>query len=86
LLIQAILINTWRIYITEKDEFSRGLAMGFLAAFVGLIVMGFGANIFVIVRIAEPFWFLAACVMVLPQLRDAQEVQPIEEPQKVEST
>lgn len=47
---------------------SRGLTLGFLAGFVGLLVHALGANTFIIVRIMEPFWFLAGMVAVLPAL------------------
>jgi len=44
------------------------LTLGFLAGFVGLLIHSFSANTFVIVRIMEPFWFLAAVVMILLKL------------------
>ncbi len=67
-LLFAILKNTWHVYHIVEDEYSSGLALGFLCGFLGLLIVGFGANIFVIVRVSEPFWFLAACVMVLPEI------------------
>jgi hypothetical protein len=42
--------------------------MGFLAGFVGLLFHGIGANTFIIVRIMEPFWFVAAMVIMVPEL------------------
>jgi len=62
-----------RIFIGMKDEWFKGLALGFLAGFIGLLVQGFGANTFIIVRIMEPFWFLAAVVMTLPALTNSEE-------------
>ena len=53
---------------TVKDDWTRGLTLGFLAGFVGLLVHSFAANTFIIVRIMEPFWFLAAIVVVLPEI------------------
>ncbi|MDP2939665.1 MAG: O-antigen ligase family protein [Candidatus Omnitrophota bacterium] len=67
-LIFAVLKNCWQIYHNVYDNFSLGLSLGFLCGFIGLLIVGFGANIFVIVRISEPMWFLAACVMVLPEI------------------
>lgn len=46
-----------------QDGFMQGLAVGFQAGFVGLIVHCFSAASFIIVRIMEPFWFLAALVV-----------------------
>lgn len=74
-LIFAILKNSWQVYKTLEDEYSQGLTLGFLCGFVGLLIMGFSANVFVIVRISEPFWFLAACVMVLPEIQDLPQIE-----------
>jgi hypothetical protein len=46
----------------------RGLIIGFVAGFIGLLVHSLGANTFIIVRIMEPFWFFAGMVAVLPSL------------------
>jgi hypothetical protein len=56
-----------------RDPEERGLALGFLAGTVGLLVHAVGANTFIIVRIMEPFWFFAAVVVSLPALAAAQE-------------
>src|SRR3989449_4524921 len=55
-----------------RDPEDRGLALGFLAGTVGLLVHAVGANTFIIVRIMEPFWFFAAVVVSLPALAAAQ--------------
>ena len=57
------------------DPEDRGLALGFVAGLVGLLVHAIGANTFIIVRIMEPFWFFAAVVVALPMLA-AQETAP----------
>jgi len=53
----------------------RGLTVGFIAGYAGLLVHAIGANTFIIVRIMEPFWFFAGIVAALPQLEnsDAQK-------------
>ena len=51
-----------------EDDWERGLALGFLAGFIGLLIHSFSANTFIIIRIMEPFWFLAAVVMMLPEI------------------
>ena len=55
-----------------RDPEERGLALGFLAGTIGLLVHAVGANTFIIVRIMEPFWFFAAVVVSLPALAAAQ--------------
>ena len=61
-----------RTFIDIKDDWARGLTLGFLAGFIGLLIHSFSANTFIIVRIMEPFWFLAAAVMMLPRLQKAK--------------
>src|SRR5947199_4045333 len=53
---------------TFRDPDERGLALGFVAGTIGLLVHAAGANTFIIVRIMEPFWFFAAVVVSLPGL------------------
>lgn len=43
----------------------RALALGFMLSLVGLLFQAFGVNTFIIVRIMEPFWFIAALLSVL---------------------
>ncbi len=51
-----------------QDPLFKGVALGFLTGFIALVVHSIGTNTFVIVRIMEPFWFLAAMVVMIPQL------------------
>jgi O-antigen ligase len=51
-----------------SDIFYRGIIMGFLAGFVGLMVHSIGTNTFIIVRIMEPFWFFLGIITVLPMI------------------
>ena len=60
--------------LVQKDEFSMGLTVGFLAGFVGLLFHSIGSNTFIIIRVMEPFWFLAAVVIALPQLLVREKV------------
>ncbi len=72
-------------YKTTADPFEKGLCMGFLAGFVGLLAHATGSNTFIIVRIMEPFWFVLAMIVVLPDLEseptdqetDAKTVKPL---------
>ena len=68
-MIVVIFRLAYRVYKDESsDDFSRGLGLSLIAALCGLLVMAWGAEVFIIIRIMEPFWFLGAIVAVLPQL------------------
>ena len=65
----------WAIFTQGKsvlrettDIFHRGVSMGFLAGFIGLLVHAIGANTFIIVRIMEPFWFVLGMVVMIPEV------------------
>jgi O-antigen ligase len=60
-------LSIWR---DTKDDLMRGLTVGLIAGLVGLLVHAIGANTFIIVRIMEPFWFLAGIVIALSQIND----------------
>jgi O-antigen ligase len=64
-------IQTSRRLVTP---YYKGLVVGFIAGFIGLLVHAIGANTFIIVRIMEPFWFAAAIVFALPKV-EAQELE-----------
>ena len=64
---------------TVKTSYSQGLVIGFIAGFVGLMFHALGANTFIIVRIMEPFWFVAAIIAVLPTLERQQQEKPQED-------
>jgi O-antigen ligase len=59
----------------KSAEF-KGLTIGFLAGFVGLLFHGLGSNTFIIVRIMEPFWFFAGIIAVLPAIEQQHQEQP----------
>ncbi|MEW6669454.1 MAG: O-antigen ligase family protein [Thermodesulfobacteriota bacterium] len=64
-----------RAYKGSAGPLTRGLTMGFLAGYMGMLFHAIGANTFIIVRIMEPFWFLAGMVLMVPELerREAKE-------------
>jgi O-antigen ligase len=66
ILIATLFKEAYRVFRMTTDPFHKGLTMGFLAGFVGLLFHAIGANTFIIVRIMEPFWFLAAMVIMIP--------------------
>jgi O-antigen ligase len=57
-------------YQRTADPYIRGMTIGFLFGFFGLLVHAIGSNTFIIVRIMEPFWLYAALVarsQLIPQ-------------------
>jgi len=71
-LLFSILKHSLRIYREMDDELYRGLTLGFIAGFVGLTIHAITANTFIILRIMEPFWFIAGIVMMLPTLKEEE--------------
>jgi len=68
----AFLWLMWRVWIaalrsykTVENPLYKGLAMGFMVGFAGLLAHAIGSNTWVIIRIAEPFWFFTAIVVKL---------------------
>ena len=59
----------WQTYrTTEGNNFAQGLSLGFIVGFIGLLTQALTAETFIIVRIMEPFWFLTAIVVMLPEI------------------
>ena len=58
-------------YRATRDPFWRGLSLGYLSGFIGLLFHAIGANSFIIIRIMEPFWFFTGLVVLLPELESA---------------
>ncbi len=77
-LLVAIFRSGLRVYRKIEDRFSQGLTLGFLAGFIGLVILAMTANAFIIVRIMEPFWFIAAIVIMLPKIMAEEEHLPSE--------
>ena len=75
LLIAAILKQGKMVFRETSDIFHKGLSMGFLAGLIGLLTHAIGANTFIIVRIMEPFWFVLAMVIMIPELESKSSVE-----------
>ncbi len=64
-----LMVRVWRcgIYSFHNVEtpLFKGICAGYLVGFVGLLFHAIGSNTFIIIRIAEPFWFLTAIVVKL---------------------
>ena len=56
----------------QVDNFGKALSIGFIACLAGILLMGVGAEVFIIVRIMEPFWFLTAIIIMIPHVSQAQ--------------
>ncbi|NQT78842.1 MAG: O-antigen ligase family protein [Candidatus Aminicenantes bacterium] len=72
-LLWTIFKHSFNIHKQMDDELYKGLTLGFLAGFIGIVFHALTANSFIILRIMEPFWFLAAIVMMLPTLEEEEE-------------
>jgi O-antigen ligase len=68
-IIVSIFTNARRnFYRLASDGFAGGLIVGFMAGLVGLLVHSLSAETFILIRVMEPFWFLAAIVIMLPNI------------------
>jgi hypothetical protein len=61
----------YRLFYTARTVFRlseapvmRALALGFMITIIGLLFQSVGVNSFIIIRIMEPFWFIAALLSV----------------------
>jgi len=83
-LVRRIFRMAWQVRIeTAHHPLATSVVTGFLAGFVGLLSHAFSAATFIIIRIMEPFWFIFAMVVVLPDLVGGP---PSAQPQEVEGT
>lgn len=62
----------WAYKETREDNFAQALSLGFLAGLAGLLAHSCSAATFIIIRIMEPFWFLAAIIVILPEMVKAE--------------
>jgi O-antigen ligase len=58
----------FRTFFTVKEDFAKGIALGFICGMIGMMTQSFGAAVFILIRVMEPFWFLAAIVVTLPEV------------------
>ena len=69
----VLIWEVWRIYHSLQDKYFKGIAFGFFVAIFAMLTHAIGANTFIIVRIMEPFWFLAGIVMMLPIIEKKEQ-------------
>ncbi|MHB9156104.1 MAG: O-antigen ligase family protein [Endomicrobiales bacterium] len=60
--------QSYLIYKASSEVVPRSLSLALVSALVALVFQSFTTNTFIIVRIMEPFWFLTALVMVVPEV------------------
>jgi hypothetical protein len=72
-LLWTIYKQSLHIFREMDDALYKGLTLGFIAGFIGLTIHALTANTFIIIRIMEPFWFIAAIVMMLPRIKEEEE-------------
>jgi O-antigen ligase len=82
-LVWAVWRHARDVHATRGDPEERGLVLGFLAGFVGLLAHAFGSNTFIIVRIMEPFWLVTGIVMMIPVLEAKERAAAAAAGQKV---
>ena len=59
--------------LKDDDHFDHGMTVGFIAGLLGLLVHCFSAATFILIRIMEPFWFLAALVIAGNSVKNSEE-------------
>lgn len=64
-LLFRLFLTALRAYRAVEKPLNKGIVLGFMVGMSGLLVQAVGTNTFVIIRIAEPFWFFAAIVLRL---------------------
>ncbi len=83
ILIGAVFRMGFAAHRHATDPFERGMTLGFLLGFAGLLVHAIGANTFIIVRIMEPFWLVTALVVrgfMISQAKQQSETGPKTQP------
>jgi O-antigen ligase len=81
-LVWAVWRHARDVHRTRRDPEERGLLLGFLAGFAGLLAHAFGSNTFIIVRIMEPFWLFTGIVMMIPVLEAREQAAAAVTPKK----
>ncbi len=71
LLLFKIFTESRKIFKEIEYGWAKGITIGFMAGYIGLLSHAITTNTFIIVRIMEPFWFLLAIVLTLPKLQES---------------
>jgi len=73
-MIRSLFVIAREAYRRARDPLFRRLSLGFLAGLMAMLGHSVGCNAFIIVRIMEPFWFLAAIIVKIPEVQEAEAV------------
>ncbi len=73
ILIMIFRLGFWAYKKSAGNDFFQGLSLGFLAGYCGLLAHGLTAATFIIIRIMEPFWFLTALIVTLPEIATSKD-------------
>lgn len=69
-LLWVILKHSYKIFSRLDDGLFKGLALGYIAGYIGLLIHSLTANTFIILRIMEPFWFVTGLIVSLEFLKE----------------
>ena len=61
-MLAVLLRSGMRCYSRGRDSLTRGLGMGFVGGTAGILAQSFFTELFVVLKVAIPFWILAALV------------------------
>lgn len=78
-LLYQIFKRSYRIYRNAVTPYYKGIAMGFICAFIGMLTHALASNTFIIIRIMEPFCLLMGIVFMIPYLESLGKDQPSEQ-------
>lgn len=73
----------WYVFRKSRSWFYQALALGYLAAYGGILVHSFGTITFYIVRIMEPFWFFTGILIYIYLLEKSREFEAVKAPAEV---
>jgi O-antigen ligase len=62
-----LLVVSWR---RHDDAFLKALALGVLTGFIGISLQAAASSVFIVTRIAGPFWFLLGIIVRCNKIKD----------------
>ena len=72
ILIWGVQKEVLRVYNGADDWVVQGLSLGFAAGNIGMLAHALTANTFILIRIMEPYWFMAAMILIYPRLEGSR--------------